>query len=129
MKKIILITTLLLTLAGFTAKANSLIVINNTNCPYLISTQGGFINVLPNWIQTYDCPAKVDNLMNNCPTPMYPDIFESAKVVYGGSIQVNVGTAGPTTATSPVGTPCNNNNPFTVQWIVNSLRDVKLVIS
>lgn len=73
------------------------------------------------------CPAEVGGV--SCGSTGYPSIFESAKVVYGGSIQVSVGTAGPTTATSPVGTPCNNNNPFTVQWIVNSLGDVKLVIS
>lgn len=120
MKKLLLALTATMFIS-FNVFANSITIINNTNCTYDISSQIGLTLILPN--STY-----TDSNVNG--------IFGAKITSQGTPGQVNVGAWPPTypfyqsvnSATVGSFPSCNGGNSFTVVWNVDAFNDIILLI-
>ncbi len=99
--------------------ANSLNIVNTRNCSYLISTQGGYINVTP---------SGTAGAMQYFPTGNYI----AAKVLRDGiaAYQINVGPATTIVNSSTVGDApaCNSGSTYNVMWQVDGSGNITLFI-
>ncbi|PSK92655.1 hypothetical protein [Taibaiella chishuiensis] len=100
--------------------ANSLQIMNLTNCAYTISTQVGYVSVTP---------ASTPGANQFFPTGS----FVGAKVAQGGNwtYQINVqGTTSMSVSSATVGDfpACNGGSAYTVSWNVNTAGNIVLLI-
>lgn len=124
MKKSILTLSVILS-TSFYALANSITIINTTNCYYDISCQANISVVPPN-----------SNFNESDPNP---NKYFGAKIIaHGTPGQVNVGGNPPappltqqavssaTVGSYPI---CNGGNPFIVKWEVDASGNITITIS
>ncbi len=119
MKKVMLFL-LLSVFCAVGSYANSLQVMNLTNCSYTISSQGGYI---------YVTPASTPGANQFFPKGS----FVGAKVAQGGNwtYQINVqGTTSMSVSSATVDDypACNNGAAYTVSWNVNTAGNIVILI-
>lgn len=112
MKNILLVAFLMM--LGLNLNANSLTIINYTNCSFEISTQIPLNQVLPNSFH-------VDS---------NPDGIYAVKLIAEGTTeQINIEIDSVYMNFNGVATPvCNNNNPILYEWIVDTNTDDIILI-
>lgn len=118
MKKALL-SIALVACAAISSYANSLNIVNTRNCAFLISTQGGYINVTP---------SGTPGAMQYFPTGN----FSAAKVLRDAlpAYQINVGPGTVTVNSATVGDApaCNSGSTYNVMWQVDGSGNITLFI-